>query len=267
MFCLLIRANLVCFGSFLFIFFTCSPSLKKLTSYSAWWRSSHALKMSFCKNQHIPFLVSSCTDLIPNLRYVTLLCTKRFHALSVVLLQSQKFVLWSAFIKTVSVIWGISKHFVLHTKWFLKKCGWLLNRVCWGTWTGSTRLHIWQSVGSNGHANITFSAQQFSCNSVEVPEGNSQFCDPVVGHILVLAFSVSLSSCDFIYLFFSHSDSKGTQAMAFERTKQKDWYQVLGAKPSDSPAELKRKYQKLALLVRLALIFKTHQSHFCKLIR
>ncbi|KAJ7400262.1 hypothetical protein BTVI_106970 [Pitangus sulphuratus] len=29
---------------------------------------------------------------------------------------------------------------------------------------------------------------------------------------------------------------------------QKDWYQVLGAEPSDSPAELKRKYQKLALL-------------------
>ncbi|XP_056347859.1 dnaJ homolog subfamily C member 24 isoform X2 [Oenanthe melanoleuca] len=36
--------------------------------------------------------------------------------------------------------------------------------------------------------------------------------------------------------------------MAFERIKQKDWYKVLGAKPSDSPAELKRKYQKLALL-------------------
>ncbi|NXU34029.1 DJC24 protein, partial [Drymodes brunneopygia] len=36
--------------------------------------------------------------------------------------------------------------------------------------------------------------------------------------------------------------------MAFERTKQKDWYKVLGAKPSDSLAELKRKYQKLALL-------------------
>ncbi|XP_063189011.1 dnaJ homolog subfamily C member 24 isoform X1 [Chroicocephalus ridibundus] len=36
--------------------------------------------------------------------------------------------------------------------------------------------------------------------------------------------------------------------MAFERITQKDWYQILGAKPSDSPAELKRKYQKLALL-------------------
>ncbi|NXT62362.1 DJC24 protein, partial [Chaetops frenatus] len=36
--------------------------------------------------------------------------------------------------------------------------------------------------------------------------------------------------------------------MAFERINQKDWYKVLGAKPSDSPAELKRKYQKLALL-------------------
>ncbi|NWV82899.1 DJC24 protein, partial [Dasyornis broadbenti] len=36
--------------------------------------------------------------------------------------------------------------------------------------------------------------------------------------------------------------------MAFERINQKDWYQVLGAKPSDSLAELKRKYQKLALL-------------------
>ncbi|XP_050831781.1 dnaJ homolog subfamily C member 24 isoform X1 [Serinus canaria] len=31
--------------------------------------------------------------------------------------------------------------------------------------------------------------------------------------------------------------------------EQKDWYKVLGAKPSDSPAELKRKYQKLALLL------------------
>ncbi|XP_016154488.1 PREDICTED: dnaJ homolog subfamily C member 24 isoform X2 [Ficedula albicollis] len=36
--------------------------------------------------------------------------------------------------------------------------------------------------------------------------------------------------------------------MAFERINQKDWYKILGAKPSDSPAELKRKYQKLALL-------------------
>ncbi|KAK2535789.1 hypothetical protein Q9233_003515 [Columba guinea] len=36
--------------------------------------------------------------------------------------------------------------------------------------------------------------------------------------------------------------------MAFERITQKDWYKILGAKPSDSPAELKRKYQKLALL-------------------
>ncbi|KAM9266559.1 dnaJ homolog subfamily C member 24 [Cariama cristata] len=36
--------------------------------------------------------------------------------------------------------------------------------------------------------------------------------------------------------------------MAFERITQKDWYKILGAKPSDSQAELKRKYQKLALL-------------------
>ncbi|NXB31439.1 DJC24 protein, partial [Eulacestoma nigropectus] len=36
--------------------------------------------------------------------------------------------------------------------------------------------------------------------------------------------------------------------MALERINQKDWYKVLGAEPSDSPAELKRKYQKLALL-------------------
>ncbi|NXM10912.1 DJC24 protein, partial [Ploceus nigricollis] len=36
--------------------------------------------------------------------------------------------------------------------------------------------------------------------------------------------------------------------MALERVKQKDWYKVLGAKPSDSLAELRRKYQKLALL-------------------
>ncbi|XP_030129213.1 dnaJ homolog subfamily C member 24 [Taeniopygia guttata] len=36
--------------------------------------------------------------------------------------------------------------------------------------------------------------------------------------------------------------------MALGGVKQKDWYKVLGAQPSDSPAELKRKYQKLALL-------------------
>ncbi|NWY28023.1 DJC24 protein, partial [Pheucticus melanocephalus] len=36
--------------------------------------------------------------------------------------------------------------------------------------------------------------------------------------------------------------------MALGRMEQKDWYKVLGAKPSDSPAELKRKYQKLALV-------------------
>ncbi|NWS36186.1 DJC24 protein, partial [Polioptila caerulea] len=36
--------------------------------------------------------------------------------------------------------------------------------------------------------------------------------------------------------------------MALGRIKQQDWYQVLGASPSDSPAELKRKYQRLALL-------------------
>ncbi|NXC71574.1 DJC24 protein, partial [Anhinga anhinga] len=36
--------------------------------------------------------------------------------------------------------------------------------------------------------------------------------------------------------------------MAFERITQKDWYKILGAKPSDSVAELKQKYQKLALL-------------------
>ncbi|KFQ30054.1 DnaJ subfamily C member 24, partial [Merops nubicus] len=36
--------------------------------------------------------------------------------------------------------------------------------------------------------------------------------------------------------------------MACERATQKDWYKILGAKPSDSVAELRRKYQKLALL-------------------
>ncbi|NXN18408.1 DJC24 protein, partial [Indicator maculatus] len=36
--------------------------------------------------------------------------------------------------------------------------------------------------------------------------------------------------------------------MACERIMQKDWYKILDAKPSDSPAELKQKYQKLALL-------------------
>ncbi|KAM9554351.1 dnaJ homolog subfamily C member 24 isoform 1-T4 [Guaruba guarouba] len=36
--------------------------------------------------------------------------------------------------------------------------------------------------------------------------------------------------------------------MAFESITQKDWYAILGAKPSDTLAELKRKYQKLALL-------------------
>ncbi|NXG52936.1 DJC24 protein, partial [Psilopogon haemacephalus] len=35
--------------------------------------------------------------------------------------------------------------------------------------------------------------------------------------------------------------------MACERIVQKDWYKILGAKPSDSLSELKRKYQKLAL--------------------
>ncbi|XP_040265966.1 dnaJ homolog subfamily C member 24 [Bufo bufo] len=29
---------------------------------------------------------------------------------------------------------------------------------------------------------------------------------------------------------------------------EKDWYSILGARPSDSPAELRQKYQKLALL-------------------
>ncbi|KAI1232826.1 hypothetical protein IHE44_0006669 [Lamprotornis superbus] len=46
-------------------------------------------------------------------------------------------------------------------------------------------------------------------------------------------------------------DFKATEAM--ERINQKDWYKVLGAKPSDSPAELKRKYQKLALLISKAI--------------
>ncbi|NXQ15098.1 DJC24 protein, partial [Peucedramus taeniatus] len=36
--------------------------------------------------------------------------------------------------------------------------------------------------------------------------------------------------------------------MTLEELKQKDWYKVLGAKRSDGPAELKQKYQKLALL-------------------
>ncbi|XP_015718980.1 dnaJ homolog subfamily C member 24 [Coturnix japonica] len=36
--------------------------------------------------------------------------------------------------------------------------------------------------------------------------------------------------------------------MALEQITGKDWYQILGAQPSDSPAELKRKYQRLALL-------------------
>ncbi|KAM6069541.1 dnaJ homolog subfamily C member 24 isoform 3-T3 [Theristicus caerulescens] len=42
--------------------------------------------------------------------------------------------------------------------------------------------------------------------------------------------------------------------MAFERITQKDWYKILGAKPSDSLAELKRKYQKLALLHSIQLL-------------
>ncbi|XP_025977653.1 dnaJ homolog subfamily C member 24 [Dromaius novaehollandiae] len=36
--------------------------------------------------------------------------------------------------------------------------------------------------------------------------------------------------------------------MAFGRITQKDWYKILGAEPSDSLTELKRKYQKLILL-------------------
>ncbi|NXF94569.1 DJC24 protein, partial [Eubucco bourcierii] len=35
--------------------------------------------------------------------------------------------------------------------------------------------------------------------------------------------------------------------MACEKIIQKDWYKILDAKPSDSLAELKRKYQRLAL--------------------
>lgn len=50
--------------------------------------------------------------------------------------------------------------------------------------------------------------------------------------------------------------------MAFERIAQKDWYKILGAKPSDSPAELKRKYQKLALLVSMFLLFKMCKNKF-----
>ncbi|XP_054827408.1 dnaJ homolog subfamily C member 24 isoform X1 [Eublepharis macularius] len=36
--------------------------------------------------------------------------------------------------------------------------------------------------------------------------------------------------------------------MAFEELPKEDWYNVLNAEPSDSLAELKRKYQKLVLL-------------------
>ncbi|KAM4720999.1 dnaJ homolog subfamily C member 24 isoform 1-T2 [Rhinophrynus dorsalis] len=36
--------------------------------------------------------------------------------------------------------------------------------------------------------------------------------------------------------------------MASKAMTQRDWYGILGAKPTDSQAELKRKYQKLALL-------------------
>ncbi|XP_019375063.1 PREDICTED: dnaJ homolog subfamily C member 24 isoform X2 [Gavialis gangeticus] len=36
--------------------------------------------------------------------------------------------------------------------------------------------------------------------------------------------------------------------MALVRMPKKDWYDILGAKPSDCLTELKRKYQKLVLL-------------------
>ncbi|XP_034973858.1 dnaJ homolog subfamily C member 24 [Zootoca vivipara] len=36
--------------------------------------------------------------------------------------------------------------------------------------------------------------------------------------------------------------------MTFEELSNKDWYNILGAEPSDSLIELKRKYQKLILL-------------------
>ncbi|XP_030337812.1 dnaJ homolog subfamily C member 24 isoform X3 [Strigops habroptila] len=54
--------------------------------------------------------------------------------------------------------------------------------------------------------------------------------------------------------------------MAFESITQKDWYEILGAKPSDSPAELKRKYQKLVLLAlrskdALAWLSEENQYH------
>lgn len=39
--------------------------------------------------------------------------------------------------------------------------------------------------------------------------------------------------------------------MAFEDLPQKDWYSILGAEPSDSLTELKKKYQKLVLLVSI----------------
>ncbi|NXS06590.1 DJC24 protein, partial [Neodrepanis coruscans] len=36
--------------------------------------------------------------------------------------------------------------------------------------------------------------------------------------------------------------------MALEGNARKDWYKVLGAEPSDTAAELRHKYQKLALM-------------------
>lgn len=52
--------------------------------------------------------------------------------------------------------------------------------------------------------------------------------------------------------------------MALERITQKDWYKILGAKPSDSPGELKRKYQRLALLVSMLLLFEMCKNNFQK---
>jgi len=66
-------------------------------------------------------------------------------------------------------------------------------------------------------------------------------------------FQIVLRIIAFSYTALSKS-LQGQPEMALEQITGKDWYQILGAQPSDSPAELKRKYQRLALLVSMLLL-------------
>lgn len=152
----------MCFHSFLFVslfVFICSSTLisKKLSLLTQKDEGGSIVWLSLCKTRAIPFYRLACIS-FQNWQNVTLLCTSFFHILSTVLLQNKKNVYFKKSIYK-KCIYNLGRFKIVQTVktqndfkgvWTASKT-WYTKQL--GQETQLNSLHVWYSMGWNGHVN------------------------------------------------------------------------------------------------------------------